>query len=48
LKTRKKEEGGNIEKKKEIREHSELSLKKNTNFPCIILLPSEELFIKDQ
>ena len=31
-----------------IREHYELSMKKCTNFPLIILLPMDDLFIKEQ
>ena len=44
--TREKEE--KREKEKEIREHYELPMKKGTNFLIIILLPMDELFIKEK
>jgi len=48
LKTRKREDEENREKENERREHSKLSLKKSTNFPFVVLLHREKLFIKKQ
>jgi len=48
LKTRKIEEEVKRYKEKERGELFELSLKKSTDFPLIVLLPREELFIKEQ
>jgi len=46
--SRKREKEEKREKEKEIREHYELSMKKCTNFPLIVLLPMDDLFIKEQ
>ena len=46
--SRKREKEEKREKEKEIREHYELSMKKGTNFPLIVLLPMDELLIKEQ
>jgi len=46
--SRKREEEEKREKEKEIREHYELSMKNGTNFPLIVLLPMDKLFIKEQ
>jgi len=46
--SRKRENKEKREKEEEIREHYELSMKKGTSFPLIVLLPMDELFIKVQ
>jgi len=46
--SRKREKEEKREKEKEIREHYKLSMKKVTNFPLIVLLPMDELSIKEQ